>query len=134
MPRLSPWGAAAAPSRATATRVGASATAGPRRGATGTFAPSVEAVWYGTPWRGLILPPPGGVPYFATTSGGAMIALLPRTRVVSVIGILSSSTQTYSGSLGTSPNRGFLMRGQRVSADLVALEGCGGASPPRARR
>jgi hypothetical protein len=31
-------------------------------------------VWYGTPWRGLILPPPGGGPYFATISGGAMMA------------------------------------------------------------
>jgi hypothetical protein len=55
------------------------------------------------PWRGLILPPPGGVPYFATTSGVAMIADLPRRSVVIVVGTLSSSTHTYSGSLGTSP-------------------------------
>src|SRR5262249_43458502 len=54
-------------------------------------------------------PPPGGEPYLATTEGGAMMLPLPNTSVFSVEGTLSSSTQTYSGSLGTSPNRGFLM-------------------------
>ena len=59
----------------------------------------------------------------ATISGGAMIEPLPNISVVSVIGILSSSTQTYSGSLGTSPNRGFLIRSHRVSADLIVTDG-----------
>src|SRR5262249_60046162 len=54
-------------------------------------------------------PPPGGEPYLATTEGGAMMLPLPKTSVFSVEGTLSSSTQMYSGSLGTSPNRGFLM-------------------------
>ncbi|OGL05581.1 MAG: hypothetical protein A3H48_02770 [Candidatus Rokubacteria bacterium RIFCSPLOWO2_02_FULL_71_18] len=84
------------------------------------------------PWRGLILPPPGGAPYLATTSGAAMIAPLPRTSVVTVVGILSSSTHTYSGSLGTSPNRGFLMSTQRVSADRSAIEGSPGIGTPSA--
>src|SRR5881628_2800043 len=81
------------------------------------------SVCVGMPWRGLIFPPPGGEPYLATISGGAMIALLPRTRVVKVVGVLSSSTQTYSGSLGTSPNLGFLIRSHRVSADLIVTDG-----------
>ena len=52
-----------------------------------------------------------------------MIALLPRSSVVIVVGSLSSSTQMYSGSLRTSPNRGFLMSSQRVSADLMLTVG-----------
>src|SRR5205823_7354428 len=72
-----------------------------------------SAVWYIVPWRGLILPPPGGVPYFATISGDAMMADCPRSSVAIVVGTLSSSTQTYSGSLGTSPKRGFLISSQR---------------------
>jgi oligopeptidase B len=89
-----------------------------------------STVGYGTPWRGLIFPPPGGRPYFATTSGGAMIALLPRSSVVIVVGSLSSSTQMYSGSLRTSPNRGFLMSSQRVSADLRLTVGSGVTGMP----
>src|SRR5215475_6360508 len=54
-------------------------------------------------------PPPGGEPYRATTDGGAIMLPLPKTSVFSVEGTLSSSTQMYSGSLATSPNRGFLM-------------------------
>src|SRR5262249_54032500 len=54
-------------------------------------------------------PPPGGNPYLATIAGGAMMLPLPKTSVLSDVGILSSSTQMYSGSLATSPNRGFLM-------------------------
>src|SRR5947208_1877306 len=50
-----------------------------------------------------------------------MMAPLPRMRVVSVVGTLSSSTHTYSGSLGTSPKRGFLMRSHRLSADFSAV-------------
>jgi hypothetical protein len=52
-----------------------------------------------------------------------MIADCPRRSVVIVVGTLSSSTQTYSGSLGTSPKRGFLMSSQRVSADLMTTDG-----------
>src|SRR5918996_4411182 len=102
-------------------------------GAVGGRCASV-VVWYGTPCRGLILPPPGGGPYLATTSGGAMIALLPRTRVVSVVGILSSSTQMNSGSLRTSPNRGFLMSSQRVSADFRLMVGSPGVAMPKSWR
>src|SRR5215510_7769351 len=54
-------------------------------------------------------PPPGGDPYLATIAGGAMMLPLPKTSVLSEVGIFSSSTQMYSGSLATSPNRGFLM-------------------------
>src|SRR6266542_6730339 len=54
-------------------------------------------------------PPPGGDPYLATTSAGAMMLFLPKTSVFIVKGTLSSSTQTYSGSLATSPSGGFLM-------------------------
>src|SRR5207237_9910677 len=89
-----------------------------------------SAVWYIVPWRGLILPPPGGVPYFATISGDAMMADCPRSSVVIVVGTLSSSTQTYSGSLGPSPKRGFLMRSQRVSADLMTTDGSPGSWIP----
>src|SRR5437762_6711194 len=101
-------------------RVGAAASAEPPRLAAVAFGGS--AVWYIVPWRGLILPPPGGVPYLATISGCAMMADWPRSSVVIVVGTLSSSTQTYSGSLATSPKRGFLMRSQRVSADLMTTE------------
>ena len=52
-----------------------------------------------------------------------MRALLPRISVVSVVGTLSSSTQMYSGSLGTSPKRGFLMSSHRASADLRSIVG-----------
>ena len=52
-----------------------------------------------------------------------MIEPVPNTTVPKVVGVLSSSTQTYSGSLGTSPNRGFLIRSHRVSADLIVTEG-----------
>ncbi len=48
-------------------------------------------------------PPPGGNPYFGTTSGGASRVDLPSMNDFTVVGILSSSTQTYSGSLATSP-------------------------------
>src|SRR5206468_6548960 len=89
-----------------------------------------SAVWYIVPWRGLVLPPPGGVPYFATISGDAMMADCPRSSVVIVVGTLSSSTQTYSGSLGTSPKRGFLISSQRVSADLIATDGSPGEGTP----
>src|SRR5438067_10130009 len=109
-------------------RVGAAASAEPPRLAAVAFGGS--AVWYIVPWRGLILPPPGGVPYFATISGWAMIADFPRSSVVIVVGTLSSSTQTYSGSLGTSPKRGFLMRSQRVSADLMTTDGSPGSWIP----
>src|SRR6266849_5074183 len=52
-----------------------------------------------------------------------MIEPVPRMRVVRVVGTLSSSTQMYSGSLGTSPKRGFLIRSQRVSADFRSTDG-----------
>src|SRR5437879_1315296 len=104
-------------------RVGAAASAEPPRLAAAAFGGS--AVWYIVPWRGLILPPPGGVPYLAMISGW------PRSSVVIVVGTLSSSTQTYSGSLATSPKRGFLMRSQRVSADLMTTEGSPGSRMPR---
>src|SRR3990170_8389335 len=125
MPRFGGTRAAVAMSRGLAAPAGDGAVA---RGG------SAADVWDGTPWRGLILPPPGGAPYFATISGGAMIEPLPRTSVPSVVGILSSSTQTYSGSLGTSPKRGFLIRSQRVSADLIVTDGSPGDGTPRAER
>src|SRR2546425_11733585 len=53
---------------------------------------------------------------------------------VNVKGILSSSTQMYSGSLGTSPKRGFLIKSQRVSAGLIATDGSPGDGAPSARR
>src|SRR5438034_6329139 len=109
-------------------RVGAAASAEPPRLAAVAFGGS--AVWYIVPWRGLILPPPGGEPYLATTSGVAMMADLPRSSVAIVVGSLSSSTQTYSGSLGTSPYRGFLMSSQRVSADLITTDGSPGSRTP----
>src|SRR4029453_2276098 len=93
-----------------------------------------EAACSGMRCRGLIFPPPGGIPYLVTTSGDAMIALLPRTSVVKVVGILSSSTQTYSGSLGTSPNRGFLIRSHRVSAGLIATDGSPAFGSPKTLR
>src|SRR2546428_507382 len=102
----------------------------PRAGGHGLDAGEAASVAVGMPCRGLISPPPGGAPYLATISGAAMIAALPRTRVVKVTGILSSSTQTYSGSLGTSPNLGFLIRSHRVSADLIVTEGSPGVGRP----
>src|SRR5207249_2044642 len=105
-----------------------------RRGASASDGVDVvvdDGVWLGTPWRGLIMPPPGGAPYLETISGGAMIAPWPRTRVVRVMGILSSSTHTYSGSLATSPNRGFLIRSHRVSAALMVTDGSPGDWTPR---
>src|SRR4029453_14674844 len=94
-------------------------------------------------WRGLMRPPPGGAPYFATISGEAMRLLLPKTSVPMVVGILSSSTQMYSASLGRSPKRGFLMRSHFGSAALISTEGSEslgipasslrvGSSPPQA--
>src|SRR2546427_5070647 len=53
---------------------------------------------------------------------------------VNVKGILSSSTQMYSGSLGTSPKRGFLIKSQRVSAGLIATDGSPGDATPSAWR
>src|SRR5881296_4640999 len=53
---------------------------------------------------------------------------------VNVKGILSSSTQMYSGSLGTSPKRGFLIKSQRVSAALIATDGSPGDATPSAWR
>src|SRR2546425_11609774 len=53
---------------------------------------------------------------------------------VNVKGILSSSTQMYSGSLGTSPKRGFLIKSQRVSAGLIATGGSPGGAAPSALR
>src|SRR5437867_13160507 len=74
-------------------------------------------------WRGLMRPPPGGEPYLGTISGGAMRLSLPKIRVPIVVGTLSSSTQMYSGSLGTSPKRGFLMRSHLFSAALILIVG-----------
>src|SRR5207248_11528230 len=123
-------GAGAATGAVEAARTGAAvAVAALRLLAEGVFAGS--AVWYIIPWRGLILPPPGGVPYLATISGCAMIADFPRSSVVIVVGTLSSSTQTYSGSLATSPYRGFLMSSQRGSADLMTTEGSPVSWTPR---
>jgi hypothetical protein len=59
-----------------------------------------------------------------------MMALCPRTRVVIVVGVLSSSTQMYSGSLRTLPKRGFLISSQRVSADLRLMVGSPGLGMP----
>src|SRR2546428_7568464 len=53
---------------------------------------------------------------------------------VNVKGILSSSTQMYSGSLGTSPKRGFLIKSQRVSAGFVAAGRSPGGGAPSAPR
>jgi hypothetical protein len=75
------------------------------------------------------LPPPGGGPYFATTSAGARIELVPRIRVFRLVGTLSSSTQMYSGSLGTSPYRGFWIRSHRASADFSSDGSPPGGSP-----
>jgi hypothetical protein len=49
---------------------------------------------------------------------------------VIVVGVLSSSTQMYSGSLRTSPKRGFLISSQRVSADLRLMVGSPGLGMP----
>ena len=58
---------------------------------------------------------------------------MPRIRVFRLVGTLSSSTQTYSGSLGTSPYRGFWMRSQRASADFSS-EGSPPDGSPAIRR
>src|SRR5437879_2599798 len=63
-----------------------------------------------------------------------MIEPLPKTSVFTVRGTLSSSTQMYSGSLGTSPNRGFLMSSQRVSALLSVTLGSSFGSRPASER
>src|SRR5512134_898078 len=98
---------------------GAEAT-GPRGGlATGATFCSL----YGPPCWGLIRPPPGGEPYFATISGGAIRVDLPKTTRLNVTGSLSSSTQTYSGSLATSPKRGFLMSSHLGSLARIATLG-----------
>src|SRR5439155_14985933 len=68
-------------------------------------------------------PPPGGDPYLATTSAGAMMLFLPKTSAFIVKGTLSSSTQTYSGSLATSPNRGFLMSSHLGSVGRIVTLG-----------
>ena len=51
-----------------------------------------------------------------------------------MVGTLSSSTQMYSGSLGTSPKRGFKMRSQRVSADFRVIDGSPAAGRPAMSR
>src|SRR6266571_6040578 len=84
--------------------------------------------------RGLMRPPPGGEPYLATISGGAMRLLLPKTSVPMVVGILSSSTQMYSGSLATSPKRGFLMSSHLGSAALISTLGSSTLGRPASSR
>src|SRR5713101_6499214 len=79
-------------------------------------------------------PPPGGAPYLATISGGAMRLDLPNTSVPMVVGILSSSTQTYSGSLGMSGNRGFLMSSHLGSAALISMLGLSNFGRPTSSR
>src|SRR5437870_3708170 len=132
MPRRGISGTAAAPSRAPAAAGAARAGAGAVLALRGGSGDGAE-VCVGTPWRELILPPPGGGPYLATISGGAMSAFLLMSPV-NVKGILSSSTQMYSGSLGTSPKRGFLIKSQRVSAGLIATDGSPGDGTPSAWR
>src|SRR5882672_9728833 len=79
-------------------------------------------------------PPPGGRPYLATISGEAMRLDLPNTRVPIVVGILSSSTQTYSGSLATSGKRGFLMSSHLGSAALISTLGSSTLGRPTSSR
>src|SRR5262245_2030458 len=86
------------------------------------------------PCRGLILPPPGGDPYLATISGGAMIDFEPRISVLNVVGTLSSSTQMYSGSLATSPNRGFCTSNHRFSAERWLTDGSPALGRPTSSR
>src|SRR6266702_4684123 len=103
----------------------------PRRGISGTAAAPSRPPAAGGAARagaGAVLAArggPGGGPYLATISGGAMSAFLLMSPV-NVKGILSSSTQMYSGSLGTSPKRGFLIKSQRVSAGLIVTDGSPG--------
>src|SRR2546430_953270 len=132
MPRRGISGTAAAPSRAPAAGGAARAGAGAVLTVRGGSGDGAE-VCVGTPWRELILPPPGGGPYLATISGGAMSAFLLMSPV-NVKGILSSSTQMYSGSLGTSPKRGFLIKSQRVSAGLIVTDGSPSDGTPSAWR
>src|SRR5262244_1001589 len=63
-----------------------------------------------------------------------MIADWPRSSVVMVVGILSSSTQIYSGSLATSPKRGFLMSSHLGSAALISTEGSSTLGRPASSR
>src|ERR1700730_8772209 len=79
-------------------------------------------------------PPPGGVPYFATISGGASRVDWPKTNDLTVVGTLSSSTQMYSGSLATSQQRGFLIRSHFGSAALRVTEAGLGEARPRYSR
>ena len=79
-------------------------------------------------------PPPGGEPYFATTSGVARSEDLPKTSDLSVVGSLSSSTQMYSGSLATSPKRGFLISSHLDSALLICTLGSFCAGSPSTSR
>ena len=81
-------------------------------------------------------PAPGGAPYFATISGGAIRLDLPKIRVFMVVGTLSSSTQMYSGSLATSPKRGFLIRSHLGSArpERDDWDRSAGRSPASSRR
>src|ERR1700682_5314842 len=79
-------------------------------------------------------PPPGGAPYLDTISGEAMRLDLPNTRVPIVVGILSSSTQVYSGSLGTSGKRGFLMSSHLGSAALISTLGSSTLGRPTSSR
>src|SRR5262249_36973178 len=120
---------------------GGAASAGPADAFVGAFAGGapaggkvVEAVCSRMRCRELVFPPPGCLPYLVTTSRDALIAPWPRTSVGKVVGILSSSTQMYSGSLGTSPNRGFLTRSHRVSADLIATDGSPEFGSPKTLR
>src|SRR2546428_4988000 len=132
MPRRGISGTAAAPSRPPAAGGAARAGAGAVLAARGGSGDGAEGC-VGTPRRGLILPPPRGGPYLATISGAATSAFL-LMRPVNVKGLLSSSTQMYSGSLGTSPKRGFLIKSQRVSAGLIATDGSPGDGAPSAWR
>ncbi len=68
-------------------------------------------------------PPPGGAPYLATTSGGAIRVDWPNMKDFTVVGTLSSSTQVYSGSLAMSQQRGFLIRSHLGSAGRIVTEG-----------
>src|SRR2546427_1012669 len=79
-------------------------------------------------------PPPGGAPYLATISGEAMRLDFPNTRVPIVVGILSSSTQMYSGSLAMSGKRGFLMSSHLGSAALISTLGSSTLGRPASSR
>src|SRR3989442_4675819 len=53
---------------------------------------------------------------------------------VNVEGILPSFPDMYSGSLGTSPKRGFLIKSQRVWAALIVADGSPSDGTPSAWR